>query len=44
VREYANLVDEVLIVGVLDHIELWNPDIYNQMVSSAEAIFKQGRN
>jgi len=44
VREYANLVDEVLIVGVLDHIELWNPDMYNQMISSAEAIFKQGRN
>ena len=27
-REYANIRDEVRIIGTLDKIELWNPQVY----------------
>jgi MraZ protein len=42
IREYAQLEGDVLIVGSLDHIELWDPTIYDEKVNPAEAIFKQG--
>lgn len=42
IREYGQLTGEVLIVGALDHVELWNPDIYAVQVNAAEEIFKQG--
>ncbi len=42
IREFGQLSGEVLIVGSLDHIELWNPAIYAEQVNSAEEIFKQG--
>ena len=42
IREYGQLTGEVLIVGSLDHIELWNPATYAEQVNSAEEIFKQG--
>ncbi len=42
IREYGQLTGEVLIVGSLDHIELWNPATYGEKVNSAEEIFKQG--
>lgn len=29
--DYAKLIKEVLIIGVLDRIELWAPDIYDKM-------------
>ena len=29
-REYAGIKDEVLIVGQLDKIELWNPQAYEE--------------
>jgi MraZ protein len=41
---YAQLEGDVLIVGSLDHVELWNPAIYDEKVNPAEAIFKQGSN
>ena len=41
-RDYGHLVGDVLIVGALDHIELWDPQIYADKVNPAEAIFKQG--
>jgi MraZ protein len=44
IRDYGQLEGDVLIVGSLDHIELWNPTIYDQKVNPAEAIFKQGSN
>jgi MraZ protein len=44
IREYGQLDGDVLIVGSLDHIELWDPTIYDQKVNPAEAIFKQGSN
>jgi MraZ protein len=42
--EYAELEGEVLIVGSLDHIELWNPAIFDEKVNPAAEIFKQGNN
>ena len=44
IRDYGQLVGDVLIVGALDHIELWNPASYAQEVNSAEETFKQGSN
>jgi MraZ protein len=44
IRDYGHLEGDVLIVGSLDHIELWDPAIYDQKVNPAEAIFKQGSN
>ena len=44
ILEYARLEGDVLIAGSLDHIELWNPAIYDEKVNPAEAIFKQGSN
>ena len=42
IREYGQLSGDVLIVGTLDHIELWNPTTYAEKVNSAEELFKQG--
>jgi len=42
IRDYGALSGDVLIVGAIDHVELWNPETYEEMVNSAEEIFKQG--
>ena len=42
IRDYGQLEGDVLVVGVLDHVELWNPRVYAEQVNSAEEIFKQG--
>jgi len=42
IRDYGRLAGDVLIVGALDHIELWNPDVYAEQVNPAEEIFKKG--
>jgi MraZ protein len=42
IREYGRLSGDVLIVGALDHLELWNPEVYAEQVNPAEEIFKQG--
>ncbi len=44
IRDYGQLTGEVLVVGALDHIELWNPETYAQFVDSAGELFKQGSN
>ena len=44
IRDYGHLTGDVLIVGSLDHIELWDPQIYAEQVNSAEESFKQGNN
>ena len=44
IREYGRLTGDVLIVGVLDHVELWDPSVYAEQVNPAEEIFKQGSN
>jgi MraZ protein len=42
IREYGRLQGEVLIVGAIDHVELWDPAIYDQQVNAAEEIFRRG--
>ncbi len=42
IREYGGLRDDVLIVGALDHVELWNPARYVAAVGPAEQTFKDG--
>ena len=42
IREYGALRDEVLIVGALDHVELWDPQRYSTAVGPAERMFKDG--
>lgn len=44
IRDYGRLIGEVLIVGAIDHIELWNPEVYAEQVNTAGEIFKQGSN
>ena len=44
IRDYGQLMGDVLIVGMLDHVELWNPAIYALEVTSAEEMFKRGSN
>ncbi len=39
--EYARLRDEVLIVGYEDKIELWDPALYQQVVTEAEPEFQK---
>lgn len=38
-RQYAQLVDEVIITGNLDHIELWSAAILDERSRIAEEIF-----
>lgn len=38
-REFAGLDGEVLVTGVIDHIELWNPEEWRVRVAPAQAIF-----
>ena len=43
-REYGQLVGDVLVVGALDHVELWDPQVFDVQVNPAEEIFKRGSN
>jgi transcriptional regulator MraZ len=42
IREYGQLTGDVLVVGALDHVELWNPEVYAAQVNPAEDAFKRG--
>ncbi|HVB71083.1 MAG TPA: hypothetical protein VND83_06245 [Acidimicrobiales bacterium] len=44
IREYGRLSGDVLVVGALDHLELWDPGVYAEQVNPAEEIFKKGSN
>ncbi|HUR18025.1 MAG TPA: division/cell wall cluster transcriptional repressor MraZ [Acidimicrobiales bacterium] len=35
-REYARLVDAVLVNGAMDRVELWNPEVWVEKVAAAE--------
>ncbi len=39
--EYAEIKNEVLILGAMKKIEIWNPDIFNQYIKSSEQSFEQ---
>lgn len=38
-REYAGLAGEVVILGAIDHLEIWNPNWYAERVQPAEQYF-----
>lgn len=38
-REFAGLAGAVLVTGAIDHIELWNPEEWQQRVAPAQAVF-----
>lgn len=42
IREYGHLSGDVLVVGALDHVELWDPEVYAAQVNPAEEMFKRG--
>ncbi|RKY79061.1 hypothetical protein DRQ07_06850, partial [candidate division KSB1 bacterium] len=33
--EYAKIKDKVLVIGAVDHLELWNPDVYNEFIGQS---------
>ncbi|MBP7967640.1 division/cell wall cluster transcriptional repressor MraZ [Candidatus Woesebacteria bacterium] len=35
-REYAHIADKVMIVGVGDHFELWDKNVWDQYINSLE--------
>ncbi|KPL04057.1 MAG: hypothetical protein AMJ90_02030 [candidate division Zixibacteria bacterium SM23_73_2] len=39
--EFARIKKEVLILGVLERIEIWDPEIYNQYLASAEKTYEE---
>ena len=38
-RAFANLSGDVLVIGALDHIEIWDPQRFNERVAPAEDFF-----
>lgn len=39
--DYAGIEKEVLILGVLKRIELWNPDVYKEYINSSDESYEQ---
>lgn len=39
--DYADIQKEVLIIGALKHIELWNPDIYHEYITASGETYEQ---
>ncbi len=35
-RDYAGIQNETMIIGVMNKLEIWNPDKWNQIVSQVE--------
>jgi len=33
--EYAKISDKVLVIGAVDHLELWNPELYNAFLNQS---------
>ena len=36
-REYAGIEDEAIVIGMYDHIEIWNEEKYNSYVAENSA-------
>lgn len=36
-REYAGIEDEAIVIGMYDHIEIWNEEKYNSYVAEKSA-------
>ena len=43
IRDYAGLEGEILVIGAIDHVELWSPARYGTIVEPAEAAFREPR-
>ncbi len=39
--QYAGIEKEVLILGAINKIEIWNPEIYNQYLKESEVSFEE---
>jgi len=39
--EFAGITDRVTIVGMMDHLELWNPEELERQVAEQEQSFAQ---
>jgi len=42
IREWGGLDGDVLVVGSLDHLELWSPSLFDEKVEVAGDAFKRG--
>jgi MraZ protein len=40
IREFGHLESDVLIVGAIDHVDLWSPEAFERNVASAASLFK----
>jgi MraZ protein len=38
--EHAGVTDRALIIGVLDRIEIWNPDVFAKRLATAAADYE----
>jgi MraZ protein len=43
-RQFARLEAEVLVIGAIDRIELWNPTVWEERVQPAEQWFLEDQN
>ena len=41
-REYAQLEGEVVVIGAVDRVELWNPALWEQKVQPSEQALMDG--
>ena len=41
-REFAQLEGEVLVIGAVDRVELWNPEVWNTKVQPSEQTLMDG--
>ncbi len=39
--EFAGIEGKITILGLLDHIEFWNPEIYEQYISNCEESYEE---
>lgn len=39
--DFAEIEGKVAIIGMIDHIEIWNPDKFNEYLSSKEESYEQ---
>jgi len=38
---HAQLTKDVLVVGLLDHLELWNPELFETYLQSSDRTYEQ---
>lgn len=43
-REWAELQDDVVVIGAIDHVELWSPSLYSERAAGANTEMQEGKN